>query len=145
MKVFCDTNVLVAASERGHPHYAQAFPAVHRVATGQDRGFMSTHSIAELYSTLTRLPLQPRIHPSEAARVITDNILPNFEVVTIAKKDYLEALRLVASGGWSGAKIYDALLIGCAVRCDAERIFTFDLSDFRQLAPDLEDKICAPS
>ena len=106
---------------------------------------MSIHSIAELYSTLTRLPLQPRVHPTEATRVITDNILPNFEVVTIAKKDYLEALRLVESGGWSGAKIYDALLIGCAVRCDADRIFTFNLSDFRQLAPQLEDKICTPS
>ena len=77
--------------------------------------------------------------------MITDNILPNFEVLAISKKDYLEALRLVATGGWSGAKIYDALLIGCAIRCAAERIFTFDLSDFRQLAPDLEDKICAPN
>jgi predicted nucleic acid-binding protein len=145
LKVFCDTNVLVAASERSHPHHAQAWPALHRVATGQDRGFMSSHSIAETYSTLTRLPLQPHIHPSEAARVITDNILPNFEVLTIGKKDYLEALRLVGSGGWIGAKIYDALLIGCAVRSGAERIYTFDLSDFAQLAPELEARICAPS
>ena len=45
--MFFDTNVLVAASERSHPHYAQAWPALRRVAAGKDKGFMSAHSIAE--------------------------------------------------------------------------------------------------
>jgi hypothetical protein len=43
--VFFDTNVLVA-SERSHPHYAQAWPALRRVAAGKDKRFMSVHSIA---------------------------------------------------------------------------------------------------
>ncbi len=145
MKVFFDTSVLVAASEQGHPHYGQAWPALRRVTARRDRGFISVHSIAEMYAALTRLPVQPRIHPAEAARIITDNILPHFEMVPVEKNDYTEALRVVADGGWSGAKIYDALLIGCAARSHADRIYTFNLSDFRQLAPDLEDRICAPS
>jgi predicted nucleic acid-binding protein len=82
--------------------------------------------------------------PTEAARIITDNVLPHFEMVPIARKDYTEALRLVGDGGWAGAKIYDALLIGCAAKCGADRIYTFNLGDFRQLAPNLEEKICAP-
>ena len=106
---------------------------------------MSVHSIAELYAALTRLPVQPRIHSAEAARIITDNILPHFEMVPIGKKDYTEALRLVGEGGWAGAKIYDALLIDCAAKCGADRIYTFNLGDFRQLARNLEEKICAPS
>ena len=105
---------------------------------------MSVHSIAEMYAALTRLPVQPRIHPSEAARIITDNVLAHFETVPIGKKDYTEALKAVEGGGWSGAKIYDALLIGCAARCEAERIYTFNLADFRDLAPALEERICAP-
>ncbi len=145
MKVFFDTSVLVAASEQSHPHYAQAWPALRRVAAGKDQGFMSVHSIAELYAVLTRLPVQPRVHPAEAVRIVADNILPNFETVPLGKKDYVEALKLVGDGGWSGAKIYDALLIGCAAKCGAERIYTFNLADFRQLAPDLEEKICTPS
>jgi predicted nucleic acid-binding protein len=68
---------------------------------------MSLHSIAEVYAALTRLPVQPRIHP--------------------------------------GAKIYDALLLRCAARCAVERIYTFNLGDFKQLAPaGLEEKICVP-
>jgi predicted nucleic acid-binding protein len=84
--VFFDTNVLVAASERSHPHYAQAWPALLRVTAGKDKGFMSVHSIAEMYAALTRLPVQPRIHPAEAARIITDNVMPHFEMVPVGKK-----------------------------------------------------------
>ena len=145
MKVFLDTSVLVAASEQGHPHYGQALPALRRVTGQKDQGFMSVHSIAEMYAALTRLPVQPRIHPTEAVRIITDNILPHFEAVPIGKRDYIEALKLVGNGGWSGAKIYDALLMGCAARCDADRIYTFNLSDFQLLAPaGLREKVCAP-
>ena len=145
MDIFFDTTVLVAASEQSHPHYTQARPALLRVAAGQDKGFMGQHSIAEMFATLTRLPVQPRIHPVEAARIVTENILPHFELVPLGKEDYLEAMNIMASGGWSGAKIYDALLLRCAARCSVERIYTFNLGDFRQLAPaGLQAKICAP-
>jgi predicted nucleic acid-binding protein len=145
LTVFFDTTVLVAASEQSHPHYAQARPALLRVAAGQDKGFMGEHSIAEVFATLTRLPVQPRIHPLEAARIITENLLPHFEVVSLHREDYLEAMNTMARGGWSGAKIYDALLLGCAAKSAAERIYTFNLGDFRQLAPPgLQENICAP-
>ena len=106
---------------------------------------MSVHSIAEVYASLTRLPVQPRVHPLEAVCIVTDNILAHFEVVPIGKEDYVEALNTVGSGGWSGAKIYDALLLRCAARCTVERIYTFNLGDFKQLAPaSLQGIICAP-
>lgn len=145
MNVFFDTTVLVAASAHSHPHHVQAFPALRRVATKRDRGFISTHSIAEMYAALTRMPVVPRIHPAEATRMITDSLLPYFELVPIDRTDYLEALNVVRDGGWSGAKIYDALLLRCAGKCGAERIYTFNLSDFRLLADSaLRSKICAP-
>ena len=145
MDIFFDTTVLVAASEQSHPHYAQARPALLRVAAGHDKGFIGQHSIAEVFAALTRLPVQPRIHPVEAARIVAGNILPHFEVVPIDKEDYLEAMNIMASGGWSGAKIYDALLLCCAAKCEVERIYTLNLGDFRQLAPPgLQEKICMP-
>jgi len=145
MDIFFDTTVLIAASEQSHPHYKQAMSALLRVAAGQDKGFMGQHSIAQVFAALTRLPVRPRIHPVEAARIVTENILPHFEVVSLGKEDYLEAMNTMTSGGWSGAKIYDALVLRCASRCAVERIYTFNLWDFRQLAPaDLQEKICAP-
>jgi predicted nucleic acid-binding protein len=59
--VFFDTTVLGAASVQSHPHYAQARPALLRVAVGQDKGFMGQHSITEVFAALTRLPVRPRI------------------------------------------------------------------------------------
>jgi hypothetical protein len=57
----------------------------------------------------------------------------------------VEALNTVGNGGWSGAKIYDALLLRCAARCTVERIYTFNLGDFKQLASaSLKAIICAP-
>src|ERR1700687_4572556 len=100
MDIFFDTTVLVAASEQSHPHYAQARPALLRVAAGRDKGFMGLHSIAEVFAALTRLPVQPRIHPVEAARIVNDNILPHFEVVSLRVADYRDALKEMASGGW---------------------------------------------
>jgi hypothetical protein len=89
--------------------------------------------------------VRPRIQPLEAARIITDDIVPHFEAVPIGKEDYVAALNLVGNGGWSGAKIYDALLIQCAARCSVDRIYSFNLADFRQLsAPNLREKISAP-
>ncbi len=106
---------------------------------------MSTHSIAEVYAALTRLPVQPRIHPTEATRIVVENIVPYFEVVPIAKRDYLAVLKDMADGGFPGAKIYDALLLRCASNCEPDWIYTFNLTDFRQLAPlAAQDKICEP-
>jgi predicted nucleic acid-binding protein len=72
VKVFFDTSVLVAACVQGHPHFPQARPALLRVTTRKDQGFMSVHSIAKMYAALTRLPLQPRIHPAEAVQIVMD-------------------------------------------------------------------------
>ena len=85
MNIFFDTNVLVAASAQSHPHYTRAWPTVRRVASGDDQGFIAAHSIAEVYAALTRLPVQPRIHPVEAERIIVENLLRNFEVIPIDK------------------------------------------------------------
>ena len=145
MDIFFDTTVLVAASVQNHPHFGRARPALQRVARGQDKGFISAHSTAEVYAVLTRLPVRPRILPLEALRLITENILPHFEQVGITKRDYLDALNIVGNGGWGGGKIYDALLLCSAAKCSVDRIYTFNLEDFRRLAqPALQALICAP-
>jgi predicted nucleic acid-binding protein len=145
VNIFFDTTVLVAASAQSHPHFSRARPAFLRVAAGKDKGFMSAHSIAEVYAALTRLPVHPRIHPTEAARIVVENILPCFDVVPITKRDYLAVLKSMGDEGFPGAKIYDALLLRCASNCEPDWVYTFNLADFRQLAsPLLQHRICAP-
>ena len=145
MRVFFDTSVIVAASVADHPHHSRAWPALQRVAMGKDQGFVGAHSIAETYAALTRVPVVPRIHPSEAGRIVRDNVLRVCSVVPADSAQYLEALATVQEKGLPGAKIYDALLLACAARSGAERVYTFNLGDFRELASiDMQARIAAP-
>jgi predicted nucleic acid-binding protein len=145
VEVFFDTSVLIAASVASHPHHTRAAAALQRVVAGRDRGHISAHSIAECFAVLTRLPIRPRIHPSDAARIINEGLLPHLQVAPLTPTHYAQALQWMVDGSWSGGKIYDALLLACAASTNAERICTFNLIDFQQLAPaGLQGRIAAP-
>ena len=145
MTAFFDTNVLVSASERNHPHFESASKLVKQVIASGEKRLICLHSIAEIYASLTRLPVQPRIQPDQAARIVHENILPHFTPVPLAESDYLAALDMVGSQGNAGGKIYDALLLQCAARCAVKRVYTFNVRDFRRLAPaGLEGMIQSP-
>jgi predicted nucleic acid-binding protein len=85
--IFFDTTVLVASFIQNHPQHAQALPAVRRAAIGDDQGYISAHSFAEVYAVLTRLPVRPPIHPVEAARIVTENIVAHCEAVALLKEE----------------------------------------------------------
>lgn len=144
MRAFCDSSVLVAASVRRHPHYPRARPILEDVATGRLQGIISAHSVAEVYSALTSMPVMPRILPTEAQTLVTRNVLPHFQLVAVTAAMYTRALEVCVGQGVGGGKIYDALLIECARASNAERIYTFNLGDFRLIAPDLANRLTSP-
>ncbi len=57
---------------------------------------------------------------------------------------YAHAMDACVERGLGGGRVYDSLLIACARASKADRIYTFNLTDFRRLAPDLTDRISAP-
>ena len=144
MTVFCDTSVLVAACIRMHPHYERARPVLQAIAGGKDVGLISAHSLAEMFSALTMVPVVPRILPTEAQAIIATNIQRHFQFVAVTTQMYERAVEVCVGHGLGGGKVYDALLIECARYSQADRIYTFNLHDFRRLAPDLIDRIAAP-
>ena len=144
MSVFCDTSVLVAACIRQHPHYERARPLLETIAGGGVAGVISAHSLAEAFSALTSVPVVPRILPSEAREIISTNILRHFQMVAMTPEMYERAVEVCAGRGLGGGKVYDALLVECARQSQADRIYTFNLGDFRRLAPDLADRMAAP-
>ena len=54
------------------------------------------------------------------------------------------SLLRLAESGWIGERIYDALHLRCAKKAACDRIYTFNVRPFQQLAPDLADRIGAP-
>ncbi|HPB09683.1 MAG TPA: PIN domain-containing protein [Kiritimatiellia bacterium] len=144
MKVFCDTSVLVAGSVRHHPHFNRAQPILEAASLRKDEYLISAHSVTEVYSVLTNLPVQPKIVPAEAQMIVEANVLSCFRRVAVTVKMYEHAASRCAGLGLSGGIIYDALLLECARSVSAERIYTFNIRGFQRLAPGLASRIAAP-
>lgn len=144
MQVFLDTSVLLAGLVVHHPHYPQASAVLRRTVSGSDQGYISTHSLAEAYAVLTRLPLKPAIHSTEAVAMIEQNVIAHCETIELSAGEYMAVLSTAGERGWRGGSIYDALILECARKVRPKRIYTFNLRDFHRLAPDLSDRICSP-
>ena len=135
MKVFLDTSVLVASVLQKHESHERAFALLDRVQSGKDEGFVSGHSLAEMYSVLTKLPQPFRHVPEQALLSIEENVLKHFKVVSLTGNDYTVLVREAALSGIQGGTIYDALLLQCAAKSAAERVFTLNLRHFQNIAP----------
>jgi len=92
MKVFCDTNVLIAAVLGNHPQHQAARPVLERVRSRTDEGFVALHSLAEIYAVLTRLPGGNQVAPSIAWQLIHENAVKSLSLVGLSAKDYSTAL-----------------------------------------------------
>jgi predicted nucleic acid-binding protein len=137
MKVLFDTSVLVTAVVDQLPNHAASLACYRhsRGGKGRDAGLCTAHALAEAYATLTRLPLSPRIQPTDAARLIRTNFDRDLTVVGATREDYDEAIDRVARLGLASGVIYDALHLIAAERLRCERLYTFNLRDFERLEP----------
>ena len=74
MRVFLDTSVLVASVVQKHESHARAHAVLDRVQAGIDEGFVSAHSLAEVYAVLTKSPPPIRHSPEQALLSIEENV-----------------------------------------------------------------------
>jgi predicted nucleic acid-binding protein len=145
MRVFLDTSVLVAAVVQSHESHASAFVVLDRVQNEKDEGFISAHSAAEMYAVLTKLPPPMRHSPERALLSIEENVFKYFKVAALNAGDYTALIREAALAGIRGGTIYDAVLLKCASKTEAEKIFTLNLRHFQNVAPkNIVSKIVAP-
>ncbi len=133
MKAFFDSSVLVAAFHGAHVGHEHSLAAI-RTAT-KKTAFCAVHTLAEVYSVMTRLPVRPRIAPSQGL-LFVESIRERFTTVALSDREYFAVIAGAAERGVSGGKIYDALILRCAEKAQAEVIFTWNLADFRLLAGD---------
>lgn len=144
MRVLLDTSVLVAAMVEAHPVHMGALPWLQRVKDGTDIGFVAAHSIAELYAILTTLPVQPRIAPDIARRLIRKNVFESCEVVPLSVEDYAAVIEHLCGSGIVGGVTYDALILYSATKVGVDRVITLNEKDFRRAYPELAGQISSP-
>lgn len=141
MKEFFDTSVLVAAFLGDHPHHKASAAAF--AGAGRKHSSCGAHTLAELYSTLTSLPLKPMIAPEQALLFLGD-VRSRLFVIALDEADYFATIERTAGKRIPGGRIYDALLLQCAIKAKAAIIYTWNLKHFQQLAPDLAGVIRTP-
>jgi predicted nucleic acid-binding protein len=142
MKSFLDTSVLVPVFFGDHAHHEASLA----VFTGLDRktGCCGAHSLAEVYSTLTRMPGRHRIS-SEQAMLFVEDICERLSVVALTGGEYAGALRSFSALGIVGGGIYDALLAGCALKARAEIIYSWNSRHYALCGAEVLRRLRTPS
>ena len=144
MKAYFDTAVLVAASVSDHPHHSQAIAALRMVRNKEIVGHVSGHSLAEAYAVLTRAPFTPPIYPAEAWKLISENVLPFFQIVTLTPTMYRETIQECSESGWIGGRVYDALHLHCAKKSRLRSNLHFRRPALSTVGSRLAERIAAP-
>jgi predicted nucleic acid-binding protein len=144
MRVLLDTSVLLAGMIEGHSHHAVALPWLQRVKGHELEGVVAAHSLAELYAILTALPLRVRIPATAAWQLIQENVLEDFEAVTLADTEYYTVLRNLSLCGGLGDVVSEALIARAAAKAGVDFLITLYPEDFRRVWPQGGTKIREP-
>ncbi|RFU21320.1 PIN domain-containing protein [Geodermatophilus marinus] len=127
-----DTSAAIPLLLRSHT----AHEAVRRYAYGRAAA-LTTHSLAETYSVLTRLPGDARVAPWDAVRLLESGFP---RVLPVPRDENRGLPRVLAARDLAGGAVYDAL-VGLAARAAALPLLTRDaraLSTYRALGVDVE-------
>jgi predicted nucleic acid-binding protein len=130
VRYFFDTSVLVPAFLDQHVHHAASSRAYLKADKKHDG--CAAHSLAEVYSTLIRLPGELRTSGDQAMLFLED-MARRLTFIALDSEEYWETITNAAASGVLGGLTYDALLARCAIKAKAETIYTWNLGHFQQL------------
>jgi len=143
VKVLFDTSVLVAAMVADHPNHTESLSWLQRVRAEEIEGFVSTHTLAELYAVLTRLPRTPRISPGLAQRLLGEN-LNRFQRVVLTDEDYQATIDRMVRLNLPGGSIYDGLIAQAAIKAEVDVLLSLNPRDFTRLGEDVARLVQVP-
>jgi predicted nucleic acid-binding protein len=141
MKAFLDTSVLVPVFYGDHAHHLASLELF--IQFNKSTGCCGAHSLAEVYSTLTRMPGKHRISGAQTMLFIGD-IRERLSVVSLTGDEYADALDASAALGIVGGSIYDAMLTHCAIKAGAETIYSWNTRHYAQCGPDVTQRLRTP-
>jgi predicted nucleic acid-binding protein len=141
MKAFLDTSVLVATFYGDHEHHAPSLDIFLRF--GKKNTCCGTHSLAEVYATLTAMPGKCRVG-GDAALLFIRDIRDHLSLISLDDRDYFQTIEEASTALLAGGAIYDALLGCCALKAKAEALYTWNTQDFLRLAPPIATRVRRP-
>ncbi|MBV9084115.1 MAG: PIN domain-containing protein [Acidobacteriaceae bacterium] len=141
MKAFFDTSVLVPVFYGDHIHHRASMELFIQFDTAS--GCCGAHSLVEVFSTLTRMPGRHRIS-GEQAMLFIGTVRERLSLIALDGDEYVNALDRSAARGIVGGGIYDAMLAHCALKADAEAIYTWNYRQYAQCGPEVAQRLRIP-
>ncbi len=139
--VFLDTSVLIAASDAADPRHSPSRSLL--AAATPATTACGAHTLTEVYAVLSRLPGGKRVRPQFAGQLV-EQIAARMKVVALDPGEYAAVVRETARMGLAGGIVFDAVLLACVRKVNAERIYTWNEKQFLLVAPDLAERIVTP-
>ena len=122
MKGYWDSSAVIEACNS---------PAL-RARLHRERGLTRTHTLAEVFSTLTGGNLAFRLGADEAAKTVA-NLASDLDFQDLSATDVLKALKEGRKKGVRGGRIHDYLHAVAAEKSGARKLLTLDRNDFNDL------------
>jgi len=141
MKAFFDTSVLVPVFYGNHVHHQASL--ILFIQFDKSTGCCGAHSLAEVYSTLTRMPGKHRIS-GEQAMLFIGSILERVSIIALNGDEYADALQSSSARGIVGGGIHDAMLANCALKAHAETIYSWNRRHYAQCGPEVTRRLSTP-
>ncbi len=135
-RYLCDTNGLIASACDWHEHHARTHAELQRRAHDRQELVLAAHSLAEIYSVLTRLPWPRRFRGEDALTLIKGN-WSNTPTVHLTARETWKAVQTAQRRGVRGGQIYDALIAIAALKAGASVILTWNVRNFEPFAADI--------
>lgn len=132
MKLALDTSVLVAVLVEAHPFHDRTLPWSEAMVSGAAHAQCSWHALAEAWSVLTRIPLDPPIS-STLAEVALTRLRDSVQPIELTAEHYEIAMRRCADRGLRSGAMFDALHLVSAEAGQADAFVTFNPADFERL------------
>ncbi len=143
MRLALDTSVLVAALVEPHPFHARAIRWLEEMTTGRASGECTWHAVAEAWSVLTRIPVEPSISPA-LGWIAVQRLLEHVEAVPTSGEVYRRAIGRCAEVGLRSGTVFDALHLVSAESREVQAFVTFNPADFERLRVDGSPPVVVP-
>ena len=87
-------------------------------------------ALVEAYAVLTRLPPPHRLSPADAVALLEANFTSEAKTVVLDANSYRTLLRQAPGNGIAGGRIYDSVIVACALKANASALLTLNASHF---------------
>jgi predicted nucleic acid-binding protein len=141
VKAFFDTSVLIAALYEEHEHHEPSFDLF--LQQEKSTACTAAHCLAEVYAVVTGMPGKNRASPDEALLFLHD-IRRHLSLVTLDASEYFTVLETAATAGIVGGPAYDAVIAHCALKANAQTIYTWNVKHFNRLGDAIAARVRQP-